>query len=84
MVRGLARTAVVIHGCYKMNRRQPAPATAIVRTRAFAARRKAKPFTPAVTAIAMARGSSIPPASTDAPVLAGTVVQRIMIMPATA
>ena len=77
---GLARTAVVIHGCYKMNRRQPAPATTIVRTRAFAARRKAKPFTPAVTAIAMAHGNSIPPASIGAPGLVETAAHRPMIM----
>ena len=52
--------------------------------RAPAVRRKVKPSIPAATVIAMARGSSIRPVSTGAPVLAVTVVQRIMIMPATA
>ena len=36
-----------------------------------------------LTKDSMARGSSIRPVSTGAPVLAVTVVQRIMIMPAT-
>ena len=47
------------------------------------AKPRAKPSIPAVTAIAMDRGSSIPPASTGAPVLAETAARRTMIMPAT-
>ena len=55
-----------------------------VRILALAVRPRAKLSIPAATVIAMARGSSIPPASTGAPALVGTAVQRIMIMPATA
>ena len=39
---------------------------------------------PAAIVTVMEAGSSIRPASTGAPVLAETAVQRIMIMPATA
>ena len=84
MGRAPARIAAVIHGCCKVSRRLPVPATATVRTPALAVRQNPKQSILVVTAIAMARGSSIPPASTGAPVLAGTAVQRIMIMPATA
>ena len=84
MDRALARTAAVIHGCCKVSRQRPAPAMVIEAIRALAVRPRAKLSTPAATVIAMARGSSIRPVSTGAPVLAVTVVQRIMIMPATA
>ena len=84
MVRALARNAAVTHGYYRVSRPQLAPAMDTVIIAVPAGRPRAKPSIPAVTAIAMARGSSIPPASTGAPVLAGTAVQRIMIMPATA
>ena len=80
----LARTAAAIHGCFNASRRLLAPATDTVIIAVLVAKPRAKPSIPVVTAIAMDRGSSIPPASTGAPVLAGTAVQRIMIMPATA
>ena len=79
-----ARTAAAIRGCCKVSRRLPVPAMVTEAIRAPAVRPRAKPSMQADTTIAMARGSSIPPASTGAPVLAGTAVQRIMIMPATA
>ena len=84
MDRALARNVEAIHGYCKASRPPPAPATDTVIIAVLVAKPRAKPSIPAVTAIAMARGSSIPPASTGAPVLAGTAVQRIMIMPATA
>ena len=84
MGRAPARNAVAIHGYYRVSRPQLAPVMDTVIIAVLVAKPRAKPSIPAVTAIAMARGSSIPPASTDAPVLAGTAVQRIMIMPATA
>ena len=84
MGRAPARNAEAIHGYCRVNRQPLAPATATVRTLALAVRQNPRQSTPAVTVTAMARGSSIPPASTGAPVLAGTAVQRIMIMPATA
>ena len=84
MGRAPARIAAAIHGYYRVSRPQLAPVMDTVIIAVLVAKPRAKPSIPAVTAIAMARGSSIPPASTDAPVLAGTAVQRIMIMPATA
>ena len=84
MDRALARTAAVIHGCCKVSRQQPAPAMVIEAIRAPVARRNPKRSIPAATVIAMARGSSIPPASIGAQALAGTAARRIMIMPATA
>ena len=84
MGRAPARNAVAIHGYYRVSRPQLAPVMDTVIIAVLVAKPRAKPSIPAVTAIAMARGSSIPPASTGAPVLAVTVVQRIMIMPATA
>ena len=84
MDRALARTAAVIHGCCKVSRPPPAPAMDTGRIRAPAARRNLKRSIPAATVIAMARGSSIPPASIGAQALAGTAARRIMIMPATA
>ena len=83
MGRAPARNAVAIHGYYRVSRPQLAPAMDTVIIAVPAGRPRAKPSIPAVTAIAMARGSSIRPVSTGAPVLAVTVVQRIMIMPAT-
>ena len=84
MGRAPARNAVAIHGYYRVSRPQLAPVMDTVIIAVLVAKPRAKPSIPAVTAIAMARGSSILPASTGAPVLAGTAVQRIMIMPATA
>ena len=49
-----------------------------VRILALAVRPRVKPSIPAATVIAMARGSSIRPASTVAPALAGTAVRRTM------
>ena len=84
MGRAPARNAVAIHGYYRVSGPQLAPVMDTVIIAVLVAKPRAKPSIPAVTAIAMARGSSIPPASTGAPVLAGIAVQRIMIMPATA
>ena len=84
MGRAPARNAVAIHGYYRVSRPQLAPVMDTVIIAVLVAKPRAKPSIPAVTAIAMARGSSIPPASTGAPVLAETAVRRIMIMPATA
>ena len=84
MGRAPARIAAAIHGYYRVSRPQLAPVMDTVIIAVLVAKPRAKPSIPAVTAIAMDRGSSIPPASTGAPVLAGTAVQRIMIMPATA
>ena len=84
MVPALARTAAAIHGYCRVSRQPPAPATDTVRIHALAVKPKAKPSTPAVIVTVMEAGSSIRPVSTGAPVLAVTVVQRIMIMPATA
>ena len=83
MGRAPARNAVAIHGYYRVSRPQLAPVMDTVIIAVLVAKPRAKPSIPAVTAIAMARGSSIRPVSTGAPVLAVTVVQRIMIMPAT-
>ena len=80
----LARTAAVIHGCCRVSRPQPAPATVTEAILALAVRRNLKRSIPADTVTAMARGNSIRPASIGVPVLAETAVQRIMIMPATA
>ena len=79
----LARTAAAIHGCFKASSLLLAPATDTVIIAVLVAKPRAKPSIPAVTAIAMARGSSIPPASTGAQALAETAARRTMIMPAT-
>ena len=79
-----ARIAAVIHGCCKVSRRLPASAMDTVRILALAVRPRAKRSIPAAIVTVMEAGNSIRPASTGAPVLAVTVVQRIMIMPATA
>ena len=84
MGRALARTAAAIRGCCKVSRRLPAPAMDTVRILALAVRPRAKRSIPAAIVTVMEAGNSIRPASTGAPVLAVTVVQRIMIMPATA
>ena len=84
MVRGLARIAAAIHGFSRMSRQRPVPATAIVRIPALAVRQNPKQSILVVTAIAMARGSSIRPVSTGARALAGTAVRRTTIMLRTA
>ena len=78
MGRAPARNAVAIHGYYRVSRPQLAPVMDTVIIAVLVAKPRAKPSIPAVTAIAMARGSSIRPASIGAPVLAETAVQRIM------
>ena len=67
-----------------MYRTQLAPATGTEAIRALAAKRNLRRSIPAAIVTVMEAGSSIRPVSTGAPVLAVTVVQRIMIMPATA
>ena len=84
MGRAPARNAVAIHGYYRVSRPQLAPVMDTVIIAVLVAKPRAKPSIPAVTAIAMARGSSIRPASIGALVLAGTAARRTMIMPATA
>ena len=78
MGRAPARIAAVIHGCCKVSRRLPAPAMATEAIRAPAVRPRAKLSMQADTTIAMARGSSIRPASIGAPVLAETAAQQTM------
>ena len=81
---GPALPAAAIHGCCKASRQRPVPATAIVRIPALAVRQNPKQSILVVTAIAMARGSSIRPVSTGAKPIAGTAAIRITNMPATA
>ena len=82
--RALARNAAAIHGCCKANRRLLAPATDTVIIAVLAGRPRVRRSTPAVIVTVMEAGSSIRPVSTGVQALAVTVVQRIMIMPATA
>ena len=84
MGRAPARIAAAIHGCCKASRQPPAPATVTEAIRVPAVRQNLRRSIPAAIVTVMEAGSSIRPVSTGAPVLAGTVVQRIMIMPATA
>ncbi len=84
MGRAPARNAVAIHGYYRVSRPQLAPVMDTVIIAVLVAKPRAKPSIPAVTAIAMARGSSIRPVSIGAQVPAETAVRRTMIMPATA
>ena len=84
MGRAPARNAVAIHGYYRVSRPQLAPVMDTVIIAVLVAKPRAKPSIPAVTAIAMARGSSIRPVSIGAQVPAETAVRLTMIMPATA
>ena len=84
MGRAPARNAVAIHGYYRVSRPQLAPVMDTVIIAVLVAKPRAKPSIPAVTAIAMARGSSIRPVSIGAQVPAETAARRTMIMPATA
>ena len=83
MGRAPARNAVAIHGYYRVSRPQLAPVMDTVIIAVLVAKPRAKPSIPAVTAIAMARGSSIRPVSIGAQVPAETAARRTMIMPAT-
>ena len=78
MGRAPARIAAAIHGCCKASRQRPVPATVTEAILALAGRPRAKPSIPAAIVTVMEAGNSIPPASIDAPVLAGTVVRRTM------
>ena len=78
-----ARTAAAIHGCCKASRPPLASAMDTVRILALAVRQNPKQSILVVTAIAMARGSSIRPVSIGAQVPAETAARRTMIMPAT-
>ena len=84
MGRAPARNAAAIHGYYRVSRPQLAPVMDTVIIAVLVAKPRAKPSIPAVTAIAMARGSSIRPVSIGAQVPAETAARRTMIMPATA
>ena len=84
MGRAPARNAVAIHGYYRVSRPQLAPVMDTVIIAVLAGRPRARRSIPAAIVTVMEAGSSIRPVSTGAPVLAVTVVQRIMIMPATA
>ena len=83
MVPALVRTAAATHGSSRMSRLPPVPATATVRTPALAVRQNPKQSILVVTAIAMARGSSIRPVSIGAQFPAETAARRTMVMPAT-
>ena len=83
MGRAPARNAVAIHGYYRVSGPQLAPVMDTVIIAVLVAKPRAKPSIPAVTAIAMARGSSIRPVSIGAQVPAETAARRTMIMPAT-
>ena len=76
MGRAPARIAAVIHGCCKVSRRLPVPATATVRTPALAVRQNPKQSILVVTAIAMARGNSILHRSIGVKITAGIAEQR--------
>ena len=78
MDRALARNAAAIHGYCRASSPPPAPVMATVITAALAGRPRAKPSIPAAIVTVLEAGNSIPPASIDAPVLAGTVVRRTM------
>ena len=78
MDRALARNAAAIHGYCRASRQPPVPAMDTVRILAPAVRPRAKLSMQADTTIAMARGSSIRPVSTGAPVLVVTAAQRTM------
>ena len=84
MVLGHARTAEAIHGFWTMKMMPLAHETATGNIAAIAARASVKPSMQPVTAILMEAGRNIPAVSTGAKPTAGTAVQRIMIMPATA
>ena len=84
MVLGLARIVAVTHGFWTMKMMPLAHETATGSIAAIAVRASVKPSMQPVTAILMEAGRNIPAVSTGAPALAVTVVQRIMIMPATA
>lgn len=83
MGRAPARNAVAIHGYYRVSGPQLAPVMDTVIIAVLVAKPRAKPSIPAVTAIAMARGSSIRPVSIGAQFPAETAARRTMIMPAT-
>ena len=78
MGRAPARNAVAIHGYYRVSRPQLAPVMDTVIIAVLVAKPRAKPSIPAVTAIAMARGSSIRPVSTGVQALVVIAMQRTM------
>ena len=84
MVRALARNAAVTHGYYRVSRPQLAPAMDTVIIAVLAGRPRVRRSIPAAIVTVMEAGSSIRPVSTGVQALVVTVVQRIMIMPATA
>ena len=84
MDRALARNVEAIHGYCKASRPPPAPAMDTAITAVPAGSPRVRQSIPAVTVIAMARGSSIRPVSIGAQVPAETAARRTMIMPATA
>ena len=84
MVPGLARIAAGTHGLWTMKMMPLAHETATGSIAAIAVRASVKPSMQPVTAILMEAGRNIPAVSTGAKPTAGTAVQRIMIMPATA
>ena len=84
MVRGLARTAAAIHGCFKASSLLLAPATDTVIIAVLAGRPRVRRSIPAAIVTVMEAGSSIRPVSTGAQALAETAARRTMIMPATA
>ena len=83
MDRALARNVEAIHGYCKASRPPPAPAMDTAITAVPAGSPRVRQSIPAVTVIAMARGSSIRPVSIGAQFPAETAARRTMIMPAT-
>ena len=76
--RGLAPPAAAIRGCWITKVTRPAHATVIGSIAVIVDSPSVKQSTQPVTITVTALGSSIRPASTGAPVLAETAVQRIM------
>ena len=76
--RALARTAAAMHGCCRVSRPQPVPATGIGRIAVLVVKQNLKRSIPAATVTAMEAGNSIRPTSTGVLALVVTVVQRIM------
>ena len=67
-----------IHGCCRVSRPQPVPATGIGRIAVRVVKQNLKRSIPAATVTAMEAGNSIRPTSTGVLALVVTVVQRIM------
>ena len=76
MGRAPARIAAAIHGCCKVSRQPPAPATVTEAIRVPAVRQNLRRSIPADTTTAMARGNSILHRSIGVKITAGIAEQR--------